>query len=106
MAEPDQPVIIHTLDDALAALGIGAAILQTAPGAASYTGSLYFLKLFDQARNNFPDAIFILDCADQRAEAIAAMQMGHRHVRVSVSDAVFAKLADIAEQLDAILLSS
>lgn len=96
-------IIIHTLEHALAVLkaaGKQPIILQSAPDAIYYAGGLYLLKLFEQACKAYPKAkaIFILDCGDAGAEAIAAMQSGHKHIRSSAAPKIRTKLADIAAQ--------
>jgi len=52
-------VIVHTLEQASQALGTAAELdqpidLQTAPDAIFYAGSLYLLRLFEQAKTYHP----------------------------------------------------
>lgn len=89
-------IIAHTIEHVRAALAASRGkpvILQSAPDAVHYAGSLYLLRMFEQARQEHPDAeaIFILDCRDAGATAIEAMRAGHKHIRPSE-----AKIADIA----------
>lgn len=100
-----RPVVVHTLEQAHAALEAAAElkqsiVLQSAPDAIFYAGGLYLFHMFKQARAACPKAkaIFILDCADAGAEAIAAMQTGHTHIRSSAAPELRKKLADIAAQ--------
>jgi hypothetical protein len=99
--------IVHTIEHALTALEAAAEtntsiILQSAPDAIFYAGSLYLLHMFEEARRHYPDvrATCIIDCADASGEAIAAMQMGHRHMRSSAPDELRDQLAGIAREND------
>lgn len=98
-------VIVHNFEHACDALAAAAEckkpiVLQSAPDAIFYGGPLYLLKLFEQAQKEQPkaDAIFILNCGDARAEAISAMQLGHKHIRSNAEPELREKLADIATQ--------
>jgi hypothetical protein len=98
-------IVIHTLEHAITALEVAAeckkpATLQSAPDAIFYAGGLYLLKLFEQAKKACPDAqaTFILNCGEARAEAVSAMQMGHKHIRSNAAPDLREKLADIAKQ--------
>lgn len=77
-------VIVYTLEEALAALAADEAVLQSAPSAVEYAGSLYLLHLFAEAKKAYPrsKAIFIVDCGGGEAEALQAMQTGHKHLRM------------------------
>ena len=100
-------IIVHTIDDVRAALQADpSACLQSAPDAIFYAGGLYLLTMFRQAKAEFPgsDAIFILDCADASAEALAAMRMGHSHIRSAATEPLRAKLSDIAQQSGVVFL--
>jgi len=99
-------VIVHTLEQAAQALEAATELdrpidLQTAPDAIFYAGSLYLLRMFEQAKAYHPgvSARCILDCGEAGAEAVQAMQMGHKHLRSSAPPELRAKLADIAGQL-------
>ncbi len=103
-------IIVHTLDHALCALAAAKkldmpVILQSAPDAIFYAGSLYLLHMFAEAKAAHPAAraTCILDCADAHAEAVAAMQMGHTHIRSNASQPVLAKLTSIAQKNKIIL---
>ena len=98
-------IIIHTLDQAKQALEVaeksGAEItLQTTPDAVFYAGSKYLLGMFRQAQEAYPNvkATFILDAGDAGAEAIAAMQDGHKNIKSSAKPEIRAKLKSIAAQ--------
>jgi hypothetical protein len=105
-------IIVHTLDHAITALQAAHELhspitLQTAPDAISYAGSAYLLAMFAQARQACPHAHarFVLDCNTTVAPAIAAIQSGHQHIRSCAPPEIQAKLADIAAQYGARMLS-
>ncbi len=98
-------IIIHTLDQAKQALAeaekSGAEItLQTTPDAVFYAGSKYLLGMFKQAQESYPNvkATFILDAGDAGAEAIAAMQDGHKNIKSNAKPEIREKLRAIAAQ--------
>jgi hypothetical protein len=101
-------IIVHTVEQAIDALEVAAELnipvtLQSAPEAIFYAGSLYLLHMFAFAHNACPSAKarFVIDAADSEAEAIAALQMGHKHLRSSAPEEVRTRLADIASQCGA-----
>ena len=76
-------VIVHGLDDALAALAAAAAndepvTLLSAPGAALYMGCGWWSALVEAARTAYPAVacVDILDCADGSGQAMAALRIG------------------------------
>lgn len=98
-------IIVHTLEQAKDALKEAAEsgtsiILQTAPDAIFYAGSLYLLSMFKQAQAAYPNvkSTFILDCGGAGAEVIAAIQDGHKNIKSSAKPEIRAKLKSIAEQ--------
>lgn len=98
-------VIIHNAEHVKSALAAAQELtcevtLQTPPDAVFYAGALYLLRMFDQEKENFPDvkATFILDCADSRAKAVEAMEIGHKHIRSAAPAATREKLAAIAQE--------
>jgi fructose/tagatose bisphosphate aldolase len=101
----DNIVIVHTIEQTKSALKeateSGANIvLQSAPDAIFYAGSLYLLNMFRHAQEDYPQAkaIFILDCGDARAETIIAMQNGHKNIKSSALYEIRAKLKAIATE--------
>jgi hypothetical protein len=103
-------VIIHGLAHAYAALAAAAARgvpveLWSAPGAAAYAGAGWFDALLRAAGNQAPSAVFIgvLDCDDRADLVQAALRQGLQHVCYRGSDAVAARLADIARHSGATL---
>ncbi len=100
---PQRVIVVHTLEHALVALETAQELnlpvtIQSPPDAIFYAGSLYFLHLFMQAQQAFPavPTRFILDCADTGAEAVGALELGHRAIRSSAAEELRAKLRDIA----------
>ncbi|MEZ5691940.1 MAG: hypothetical protein R3D71_09795 [Rickettsiales bacterium] len=96
-------IVIYTLSQAIEELKKAEEsgeeiVLQSPPDAVYYAGSLYYLKLFEQAAVACPysKAIFILDCADAGAEVIAAMRDGHKNIRVNPDSPFRDKLISIA----------
>jgi len=76
-------VVIHGLDEALAALRPGhEVILLSARGAALSAGCGWWRALITKARSRYPltDAIDILDCADAPGAAMAALRLGQRRL--------------------------
>lgn len=80
--------MVHSIDDALAALAAAAATgvrvrLVSAPGAGVYGGAAWFAQLLAQAGAAFPGAEFdaVLDCGDRPGAALAALRQGVRLIR-------------------------
>ncbi len=101
-------VIIHDLDHARAALAAAAEFdrpvtLVSAPGAAGYAGTAWFLKVVALAAADHPGAKWdaVLDCADKPGDVLAALRQGAKAVRYTGSKATAAKLAAIAERYGA-----
>lgn len=98
-------VIVHMFEHVVDALEVAQKLnipvtLQSAPDAIHYAGALYLLHMFEQAHKHFPEvsARFIVDCGDTGAEAVAAMQVGHKHLRSHANPELLEKLTDIAGQ--------
>jgi len=96
------------MEQAIDALEVAAELnvpvtLQSPPEAIFYAGSLYLLHMFEFAQKACPKAKarFVIDAADSEAEAIAAMQTGHKHLRSNASEEIRTRLADIASQCGA-----
>lgn len=75
-------------------------ILQSPPHAIYYAGSLYYLNIFKQAQAAYPQAraVFVFDCSDAWAEAIAAMHDGHKMIKSSAKAEIMVKLKYIARE--------
>lgn len=103
-------VWVHSLDQAIAALRAAAALerpLVLASDAAGSGGVTWFLALIAQARDAVPAARCeaLLDCADQPGWALEALRLGCPLVRYRGPRKTAAKLADIAEQMGARLIT-
>jgi hypothetical protein len=74
-------VIVHGMPDARAACAPGQPlVLLSAPGAAGYAGSLWWIALAAAARAAAPGLIVadILDCGAEAGYALAALRSGQR----------------------------
>lgn len=107
-----QAIIVHSLEHARAALGAAAELglpvtLASAPGAADTVGPAWFQEVVRLARTASPEveAGAILDCGDQAGHVLAALRMGFGAVRFTGGKAVAAKLAAIAGELGAELVT-
>lgn len=82
-------------------------ILLSAPGAAAYAGAGWFRALIDEARARYPGASMssILDCASASGDALAALREGIKVIRFGGSQKVNNKIADIAKQLGASVIT-
>src|SRR3546814_18316906 len=97
----ERVIIIHSLEQAVTALKVARDLgrpvtLASPPGAAAYTGALWFREVVKQAEREVPDAdaSSILDCADKPGLVIAAFRQGVLRVR-------FTGAAEAAEKLQA-----
>jgi hypothetical protein len=105
-----QPIVIHSRDDACAALaaaGAGASVLlHSAPGAGAYAGVGWFERLIAAARAEFPHVAVtaVLDCGDAPGAVLEAVRWlkepGREKItlRFAGDAATAARLADIAGQ--------
>src|SRR5712691_6976217 len=110
----DAPVIIvHSLAHAVAALSAAAKAarsitLASAPDAGIYAGPGWFGALIAAAREAVPAAqsTALLDCGDDAGAAQAAIRAGIEAVVFTGRADVAARLADIAEQRGASLVTT
>src|SRR5438067_1322522 len=108
------PVIIfHTLAHAVAALGAAAeagraVVLTSPPDAGIYAGPGWFREVLRAAREAVPAAqsSALLDCGSDAGAAMAAIRAGVEAVVFAGRADVAARLADIAEQSGALLLTA
>ncbi|HIC79670.1 MAG TPA: hypothetical protein EYP07_01725 [Kiloniellaceae bacterium] len=98
-------IIIHSLEHAVAALRaareVGCAVtLASPPGAAAYTGALWFREVVKEAAREVPEAEFtaVLDCGDKPGLVMAAFRQGVRSVRFTGAKVERDKLEALAEQ--------
>jgi hypothetical protein len=68
--------------------------LLSAPGAASYAGCLWWLKLFDLAEN--PAIPHLLDCGDAAGRALEAMRIGQKRIVLRTNAVGFPHVRDAA----------
>lgn len=106
-------VLVHGLDDALAAVAAAAetgraVALLSAPAASAHAGALWLLELRRQALDAHPSAgaIAVLDCDDRAGDAQGAIAAGVTHLVFSGRADVAARLADIAAARGAELLTA
>ena len=110
----DPPVIvIHSLAHAVAALNAAAEArrpiaLASAPDAGVYAGPAWFREIMEAARQAVPEARFtaILDCGDDAGAAMAAIRAGVEAIVFIGRTDVAVRLADIAAQAGARLLTA
>ncbi len=105
-------VIIHSLDHARTALGAAAdtgvpVTLASAPGAAAYVGPAWFREVVRIARSDFPqvEASAVIDCGGRAGDVMAALRLGLERVRFTGKKAVAEKLAAMAGELGAELVT-
>lgn len=105
-------IIVHSLEQARTALGVAGELgvpvtLASAPGAAATTGPAWFQEVVAQAAAAFPEVRVdsLLDCADRPGHVLAALRQGLGRVRFTGRKALAAKLAAIARDHDAELVT-
>jgi len=103
-------IVIHSLDEARAALGAARAAgcrvtLASAPAAGGYAGPGWFKAVCDLAAEEAGHADFaaILDCGEEAGTVLAALRAGLRRVRFTGAAAAAERLADIAAQYGAVI---
>ena len=79
--------------------------LASAPGAGVYAGPGWFKAAIEIASSEYPAAEFasVLDCGGEAGMVLAALRHGVSRVRFDGSDAVAARLTDIAGQSGAVI---
>jgi hypothetical protein len=94
-------VIVHGLDDALAALAPAKPVtMLSAPGAAGYGGCLWWAALMRAAEQKFS----LLDCGDAPGRAVEALRLGLPGIVLRCEANIFAAVAGIAAEYGAVLL--
>jgi hypothetical protein len=108
----EKAVIVHSLEQARAALAAAADLgvpvtLASAPGASAYVGPAWFRELVALAAAEVPEADFeaVIDCADRPGDVLLALRLGFARVRFTGKTAVARKLAAIAGQSGAALVT-
>ena len=81
--------------------------LRTAPGAAAYAGSQYLKAIVDRVMAEYPDIRVtpVIDCGDDPGIVMGALRIGWMSVAFSGPPPARDKLADIAEQYGAALVT-
>jgi hypothetical protein len=96
-------VIIHSLDDARAALAPGLPVtLLSAPGAASYAGAGWWRALIEAACAAHPD---ILDCGTASGRALEALRVGQKTLVLCAPAPILAEVTAAAGTHGATILS-
>ena len=97
-------IIIHSLEQAVCALKVARTLgcpvtLASPPGAAAYTGALWFREVIKEAEREVPEAevASVLDCGDKPGLVMAAFRQGVRTVRFTGGKAQSEKLEAMAE---------
>ncbi len=105
-------VIVHDIIHAAQALAEAArrgdhVVLVSAEGAALYAGAGWFRELVALASAKYPDVVIdaMLDCGDAPGAALGALRAGVQTVTLEAPASVLDKVAAIAEQLGARLVS-
>lgn len=112
-SSPDnRAVFVHGLTDARIAFSVAAEVgrplvLLSAPCAAAHGGAGWFRGVIAEAANEFPEVAHtaILDCDDRAGDVLGAIASGARFILFTGRGDVRARLADIAGQAGAEILS-
>jgi hypothetical protein len=103
--------IIHSQEQAFAALDISAGLAQTAillespPGVVLRQGIGWFQAIEAACRQRHPAAkcAFLIDCDDAAGLALAALRLGFLRLRVRLDGRALQAVRDVADQLGATL---
>lgn len=108
-----RPIRIHSLTDADAACAVAAdlgvpLLLVSAPGAAASAGAAWFREVAARAAARHPSVAMtaVLDCADRPGDALGALSAGIGAILFTGRPDVAERLADIAAQRNARLLTA
>ena len=106
---PHPAIVVHGIADVRLALRPRRPVLLlSAPGAALFAGSGFWLALIELARREFPDATMqdALDCADASGLALGAIRIGLRTLVLRTDAPGFAAVAAIAKREGVVLLTA
>lgn len=110
---PPSAVIVHSHADVARAARLAADLrvpvtIMTAPGAADYAGPDVLFAMVQAGLAEAPgaDIVAIIDCADAAGRAQAALRAGWRHILFTGHPDAAARLADLARQSGASLLTA
>jgi len=108
IATKPKAVVVHSLDQARAAVDAAAALkapltLLSGPGAAGYAGAAWFFEVMRLARAEHPgvEVTAILDCAGQPGRALGALRSGAKVLRLTGNARVRKRVAAIAQAMGA-----
>lgn len=108
---PTPNFIVHNWSHVSAALialteADQAGLLYTPPGASFTLGVGYIAAMEEQARQEFPEAGFLLvtDCDDAAGHVMSALRMGLKTLVFTGDALVRGKLEDMAHQVNAVLI--
>ena len=108
----EKVVIVHSLDQARAAVAAAARLdlpvtLASAPGASAYLGIRGFQAIVDAAAREHPDVRVsaLIDCGERAGDALASLHCGFQALRYSGNREAATRLAAIAAQQDATLVT-
>ncbi|MBB3263810.1 hypothetical protein FHW79_001406 [Azospirillum sp. OGB3] len=108
-----RPIRFHSLPHAEAACAVAAdlgvpLLLVSAPGAAASAGAGWFAAVVERAATRYPSVAItaVLDCADRPGDALGALTCGIDGVLFTGRADVAERLADIAAQRGARLLTA
>ena len=106
-------IIIHNWDQLKAALEVGQELksplfLSSPPGAVGYAGINYFNNLIIHAHQDYPDVTFrfTLNCGDSAGWVLSSLRHGIKRVSFIGEKVMQEKLASIARQYNAELITS
>ena len=105
-------ILFHSLAHARAACTAAAEAgvpltLRTSPGAAAYAGSQYLKAIVDRVVAEYPDIRLtpVIDCGGDPGTVLGALRIGWKSVAFTGPPPARDKLADIAEQYGAALVT-
>lgn len=111
MTKEPATFIVHSLEHLRAALAAGAATGQpivalSGPGASAYAGPGWFAALAAAGTAAFPNVELttILDCGDRAGDAVAALNLGLKHLIFTGHPEAAARLSRIGAGLGAVIL--
>lgn len=106
-------IIVHSLEDARAALAAAAALgvpvtLASAPGAAGYLGALWFREMIALAAAERPEVQVsaLIDCGDKPGHVMAALRQGMKTIRFTGPKATAKTLAALADRYGAEIVTA
>jgi len=90
----------HARDAVAAAKDLGRPVtLISAPGAAASMGADVFNRMIDAVRTEIPDIeiVAVIDCGSDPGQAMQALRLGSRNLRLDAHEDVLKKLRDMTD---------